>query len=121
MRTLLVEDDVAVACFVEACLQDEGHQVTVTSSPDEAMAVAAAEKPFELLVTDLNLSAMRDGADVASALSERQSGMAIVMISGRPFDARRRMKGLPLGVILPKPFTGNDLLDAIERAIEQVG
>lgn len=120
MRTLLVEDDPAVACFVEAYLGDEGHEVTVTASPEDALAAAQAQGPFDLLVTDLNLSSVRDGADVAGLLAGQQRQMAIVMISGRPFDARRRMQGMPIGVILPKPFTGSDLLDAIERAIEQV-
>ena len=121
MRTLLVEDDPAVACFVEAYLEDEGHEVAVTASPEHAFAVAEKEAPFDLLVTDLNLSSQRDGADVASSLARHHAGLAVVMISGRPFDARKRMQGLQAGVILPKPFTGDDLLDAIEQALRQVG
>lgn len=117
MRTLLLEDDPAVACFVEAYLEDEGFQVTVTSSPESALAAAAAIGTLDLLVTDFNLSAKADGSDVARALKERQPKLAVVMISGRPFDAHKRMIGVGSGVILPKPFTGADLLDAIEQAV----
>ena len=119
MRTLLLEDDPAVACFVEAYLEDEGFQVTVTSTPDSALAAASTAEAFDLLVTDFNRAAQADGADVARALKERQPTLAVVMISGRPFDAHKRMAGLGSSIVLPKPFTGADLLDAIDQAIKR--
>src|ERR1700742_3592149 len=64
-RLLIVEDDYLVAMQVEEALTEAGFEVAgLAASADEALALAAAERPI-LVVMDVRLSGHRDGIDTA--------------------------------------------------------
>ncbi|MDO9454325.1 MAG: response regulator [Stagnimonas sp.] len=116
MRILLVEDDEAVSRFVQACLIDDGHEVITAVSPDSALEAAGRDPQFDLLIADLNLGATMDGADIAVTLQNRQPRMAVLMITGLPYSARKRLANGRRAVILGKPFVASDLLAAVDNA-----
>lgn len=58
-RILAVEDEEGVRDYLRALLSREGYRVTLATGHDDALA-RAAESPFDLLVTDVN---MPDGGD----------------------------------------------------------
>lgn len=117
MRVLVLDDEPAVSQYVETCLRDEGHTVVRVESPEAALVAARSTAPFDLLVVDLNLAAALDGAEVATALREHAPQLAVVMITGAPFHARKRLATTPGSVILSKPFLPADLLAAIDHAL----
>lgn len=120
MRILLVEDDQAVSRFVEACLVDDGHEVFTATSPESALAAIERDQQFDLLVSDLNLGSTMDGADVAVTLQNKQPHMAVLMITGLPHSARKRLANGRRAVILGKPFVASDLLAAVDNATADI-
>lgn len=66
MRALVVEDDPALAVFLQKGLMLEGHEVQRASDGDAALEMAAQEEP-DLVVLDLGLP-RRDGTEVLEIL-----------------------------------------------------
>lgn len=116
MRILLVEDDEAVSRFVEACLLEDGHEVITAISPESALEASERDQPFHLLIADLNLGATMDGADIAVTIQNKQPQMAVLMITGLPYSAKKRLANGRRAVILGKPFVTSDLLAAVDNA-----
>ncbi len=108
MHVLVVEDDPALAVFVQKGLLMEGHEVERCGDGDAALALAAAQPP-DLVVLDLGLP-RRDGVDVLEVLRRDWPGSLILVLSGRS-DVQERIRCLDLGAddFLLKPFSFQEL------------
>jgi putative nucleotidyltransferase with HDIG domain len=83
----------------------------------EALAVAERER-MDVAVLDLRMPG-QSGVWLARRLRETRSDLAIIMATGsQSFDAAR--EGLRLGVMdyLLKPFSRQELVDAVDRAVK---
>lgn len=115
MRILIVEDDVMVALSMDESLSEAGHVVVGLAREEVgAMRVAAATRP-DLALVDLKLARHASGAVVARHLRERH-GIPCVFVSGNPGDCQK--VGMQIGVLgcLAKPFTPDELADAVDVA-----
>ncbi len=103
MRTLIAEDDSAIAAAIRSALEAAGHAVDVVgdgAAADQALASGA----FELLVLDLGLPFL-EGTEVLKRLRRRGSAVPVLVITAR--DAVRERVGLlDMGAddYLVKPF-----------------
>lgn len=104
-----------VALTMDEMLREAGHLV-VGLARDEvgAMQVAAAARP-DLALVDLKLARRASGAVVARHLRERH-GIPCVFVSGSPGDCQRI--GIQIGALgcLAKPFSPEELIDAVDVA-----
>lgn len=67
-RILVIEDDWDILEVLKLMLEDEGHQVATAKHGREALAaVAAASKPFDVVVMDISMPEM-SGIEVAQTL-----------------------------------------------------
>jgi DNA-binding response OmpR family regulator len=114
---LVVEADDLIRGLLERWLSDAGFMVQTGSV--EANGAAELTSPPSLII--INVPNPRDGEALVRAL-EGQYGAPVLVVSGRfrrglgaSVEAARR-----LGVrkVLPKPFTREELLAAVEEAIE---
>lgn len=115
MRILIVEDEVIVALTMEDALSSAGHTVVgIARDEKNAVRLAKRERP-DLALVDLYLAHDSSGADTARQMRETL-GVPSVFVSGNPVDCRRL--GSTAGVFgcLRKPFTEQDLLDAVAVA-----
>lgn len=116
-RILVVEDDYLVALQAEAVLLDAGFEVVgVAASAEEAVALAARERPAVALM-DIRLAGGRDGIDAAVEIF-RNSGIRSIFATAHT-DARTRARAAaaePLGW-LPKPYTSESLVEIACRAV----
>jgi len=90
VRTLYVEDDDIVRELTTELLGEMNLAVTGAASAAEAISLfdaAAAEAPFELLVTDIGLPDL-PGMDLARRLADRAPDLRIVFSSGYPLPRR---------------------------------
>ncbi len=117
---IVVADDVPdITALIARWLGELGHAVTCTSSGRELLKVVG-EKPVDLVITDLVMPD-GDGHDVIASITRLKPGTRVIAISGgggaMPADAGLRFaKGLGADSLLPKPFTKEQLLRAIDQA-----
>ncbi len=108
LRVLLVEDDPAVRRVVRQMLGNAGHQVREAASVADAVEVASGD-PYDILVSDVVLP---DGNGIE--LAERIEAPRALFISGYPDVDVGPRAGVS---VLPKPFSPEELLAALEAAM----
>ena len=118
-RTVLVADDEPEhAEIVATLLTRRGFTVKVVHSTSEAIELALAEPPPELVLLDVYMPGS-DGVAVAGRLrtEPRTAHVPIVLVTASP-DARvlRAQEALDV-VVLEKPFHTAELLWAVEVAL----
>jgi DNA-binding NtrC family response regulator len=117
-RTILVvEDDDAVRDFIVVVLKSAGHEVMTASSGADARKIIFARPDAQTLclVIDVVLN-HESGIAFAQDVIKRYPGFRVLLISGftddvlltEPDDVARM-------AFLPKPFTKEDLVTAIEK------
>jgi CheY-like chemotaxis protein len=120
---LLVEDDPAVRKMIEVLMRSAGYEVITAARGDEALRMVAGDSseaphPVDALVTDVIMPGNLDGAELARRLREHLPALGVVCTSGFVRDVLTDTSDLPAGaVFLQKPFSAEDLLDALSRVI----
>jgi DNA-binding NtrC family response regulator len=113
---LLVDDEESVRAIVLKILRRANYNVIAAENGDDAIRVAAAyEGKIDIVVTDMYMPGMR-GPEVVQALSKARPGLRSLFMSGyTDQDART---AVPQGAnFLHKPFSGQDLTNAVEAVL----
>jgi CheY-like chemotaxis protein len=111
-RVLITDDEEPVRRFVARVLQRPGYETVTAADGFEAVKIAAGEKPFDLLVTDLMMPGM-SGADLAQCLRLANPALKILYLTGysdRLFQERHLLSDGE--AFLDKPVTIPLLLEA---------
>jgi hypothetical protein len=115
---LVVDDEPALRDITLRTLEAGGYSVVTASSGVEAVEVARAHGPIDVLLTDVIMPGMV-GQEVAASVQAVRPGIGVVFMSGYAsmelasnglLDART--------LLLEKPFTEDELLTVIETAVE---
>lgn len=118
-RILLAEDDMSVREFARRALESDGHAVTMAHDGGEAaQALGPSGVHFDLLLADVKMPVM-DGIALALKVSRDRPDLPILLMTGFA-DQRERADGLETLVrdVLAKPFTLDELLAAVGRALK---
>ena len=113
IRILVVDDEPTITRMVGMMLGPRGHDVTLASSGEEALA-RLDEASFDLILSDLGLGAGLNGWDLLDQVRQRAPGTRFIVSTGwgaqiDPADVvARGGEGL-----LAKPYRLTDLLHAI--------
>lgn len=112
---LIVEDDAIIAFDLAETVRGMGHLVCGTAATmDEALALAAEHTPT-LALMDIRLAEGDNGIEVAREL-RRQRFLPVIFVTAFPDELEKR--GLEhLGPVIPKPFTRDQIEQAITRAV----
>ncbi len=112
---LLVDDEPTVLRLAARTLERAGWCVLATGSgPDGLAAARAAHPPPRLVVTDLAMLEL-DGAQLIHALRAFCPALPAILTSGYADPALADVDTSPV-LFLPKPYTTQALLDAVQRA-----
>lgn len=114
-RYLLVDDNVAFAENVAEILRDEGDEVVVSSSGEEAVQLVRSKR-FDALVTDMRMPVM-SGARLVHAIRRLDPGLPAIVVTAYTTDddlGSARREGLL--AVLPKPVSVPRLLDLLSVA-----
>ena len=114
---LLVEDEPALLTIARKVLEQSGYVVLATSSPSEALRIAAEHSgAIHLLLTDVIMPEM-NGPDLAKALRSRFHGLKELFMSGHTADAFAGHDMVDEDMsFIAKPFSG-EVLTAKVRAL----
>jgi len=117
-RLLVVDDESIVGKRLKQVFSKIGFEVETYTEPAPAMA-AMAEKPFDIVVTDLKMDGM-DGMEVLKRVREMNPRTQVIIITGYASQATAEL-AQQQGVFefLTKPFRLDELKQVIFRALEQ--
>ncbi|TSA87861.1 response regulator [Deinococcus detaillensis] len=121
-RILVVDDDAAILKLISVILSRAGHEVRTSSHPVEALEMLNVFTP-DLVISDVVMPYMTGLEFLEQVRSnEKRSAMPFMLLSSHAErgDVRR---GMNLGAddYLPKPFTPQDLLTAIDARLRRAG
>lgn len=118
MRVLVVEDEAAVAKFIQQGLTEAGYAVDVASDGQEALDYASAAQ-YDIIVLDIMLPKI-DGLSVLRKLRDTGTQASVLLLTAR--DAvEDRVEGLDTGAddYLVKPFAFPELLARIRALLRR--
>lgn len=116
---LLVEDQEGVRRSTARILEAAGYEVLQAENGVEAMAAHPVEE-FDILVTDLVMPGGITGKQLADEFHTRRPNLPVVFISGYSAEVISEREILPPTThLVRKPFTPEDLLQAVSFAVEQ--
>jgi DNA-binding NtrC family response regulator len=118
-RILVVDDSRVTLEVLERNLTSQGYQVFCASSVVDAIAVLE-ENPVDLVVTDMKMPRV-SGLDLIRHVRGNFKDVEIMMITGYP-SIEGAVEAVKDGAdaYLPKPFTDEELLDAVRHALDKL-
>ncbi len=117
-QVYLIDDDASVRKSVARLLGIAGYQVEAYSSADEFLETGRMAE-HGCIVLDLRMPGL-SGEDLQDRLRTMKEALPLIIITGHG-DLRIEDSMMKKGAVafLTKPFDDEDLLDAIETALEQ--
>ncbi len=119
-KILIVDDDSILRSVLKHTLEQQGYQVTIVPSGNQALKSFAENHP-DLIVSDVSMPEM-DGFEFCRILRSQPSGQLIpfIFLSARS-DVEDRIQGHSMGAddYLTKPFEVKELIAKIDCAIER--
>ena len=117
---LLVDDDPTLRQLGASLLARSGYQVD-TAEDGETGWEALQSKDYDLLITDNNMPKV-SGVELVKKLRSEGVALPVILVSGTML--MEELNGdpwLPLDAMLLKPFTGDELLGAVEKVLSMTG
>jgi FixJ family two-component response regulator len=114
----VVDDDVAMRRSLENLIHSVGLRVEAFASAQEFMDSKREDVPG-CLVLDVRLPGL-SGLDLQKRMAEADIKIPIIFITGHG-DIQMTVQAMKAGAVefLPKPFRDQELLDAIQQALER--
>jgi two-component system cell cycle sensor histidine kinase/response regulator CckA len=116
---LVVDDDRGVRQLTARMLRHEGYEVLEAESAAEALQVLESGPEVGLVVTDIVMPGMH-GLELADRVLARARSPRVVLMTGHAAELSGQLEQRnPQLPILLKPFTSEQLLGAVRRALGQ--
>jgi len=117
-RILIVDDSLSVRNSLSQLMQDSGYQPILARDGREAVIILDSEKP-DVVLTDLEMPRM-NGLELVSYIrnSNAWKDLPAVMITSRNMS-KHRQQAEQVGVnrFIPKPFSDDEVLEAIDEQL----
>lgn len=116
---LLVDDEESVRAVVSKILVRHGHKVLEAEHGAAAVRIAAGyEGQIDLLITDMYMPGLR-GPEILEKLAPTRPGLTVLFMSGYADEDIARSGVNPGAAFLRKPFSVQELSEAVEKALSQ--
>jgi len=115
-KVLIVDDEPDVLLLLRVNLEAAGYQTVLAADGETALNRIDDSEP-DVVLLDIMMPVM-DGWGVLRALSERDGGPRVVVVSAKSSD-RDIVRALTSGALdyVTKPFDPDDLVDVVARTI----
>jgi two-component system cell cycle sensor histidine kinase/response regulator CckA len=119
-RILVVDDEAGVRSVARRCLRRGGYEVIEARDGLEALDVFEEHENIDLVLLDLTMPRL-DGMKTLSRLRARQPDLRVVLSSGFSEHEVTEQLGLlqQQALFLPKPWTWEELLGVVGRALSE--
>lgn len=115
-RILLIDDDESVRSTLLRMLESLGHEATGVDNGSRGLELFD-EGDFDLVITDIVMPGL-SGIEMADVLKERLPSQRFLFISGYSSKEFGATLDAPPEPFLSKPFTIQELAEAVKRALE---
>ena len=117
-KILVVDDELVVCESCQRILEEEGYEVQIALSGQEAFA-KMKENPFDIVITDLKMP-VTDGMDVLKHVRKEYLDTIVIMITGFS-TVETAVEAMKLGAFdyIPKPFTPDEVSIVVKKALEK--
>ncbi|MDA8086332.1 MAG: sigma-54 dependent transcriptional regulator [Nitrospiraceae bacterium] len=117
-RVLIVDDEANIRESLADILSDEGYEIDMAGSGEEAME-AIRRRPPEIVLLDIWLPGM-DGAETLKQIRAQYEGLPVVMITGHG-TIELAVKTTKMGAydFMEKPLSIERVLLTVKRALER--
>ncbi|RKX33918.1 MAG: hypothetical protein DRP71_08760 [Verrucomicrobia bacterium] len=119
IRILLVDDTPANLDILYRALEDEGFELLVALSGEEALEVTRAARP-SLILLDINMPGM-DGFETCRRLkADPATADSVVLFLSARGDTKDKVKGLELGAVdyIDKPFEFEEVIARVHKHLD---
>jgi DNA-binding NtrC family response regulator len=118
LSILVVDDEAVIRDGLQRILHGERFRVETCKSGHAAIELLQ-ERDYELIITDLKMPGM-NGIEVLKAVKALQPDVPVIMITGYA-SVDTAVDAMKHGAVdyIAKPFTPDQILEKIERALEQ--
>lgn len=116
-RILIVEDEDMVRAVAERALVRQGYEVVTARDGEEGLNRYADGGPFNLVISDVVMPNM-DGPAMARQLRIEHGNVKIMFMSGYAEEQLRQSIDLDNMFFLPKPFSVQQIAEAVKEAME---
>ena len=119
LSVCVVDDENIVGQSTRMVLESKGYRVVVFTSAEQCLAAFQADPPsWDMVVTDQSMPGMQ-GTALAAAIRQQVPTMPIVLMSGYFSKiSAHTLDELGHVVLLAKPFTADELIRTIHRALQ---
>jgi signal transduction histidine kinase len=115
---LIVEDDDGVRQYASEILRDLNYQILEARDSATAMKLLDADKPFDLLLTDVVLPG-KNGRELASEIEKRRPGTRVIFMTGYSRNAIVHHGRLDRGTeLITKPLIEGVLARKIRQVLD---
>lgn len=116
-HTILVcEDEEAIMGLIDFILKGEGFTVLKAETPARAIELAKDTVPLDLLLTDMIMPTM-NGVELSKQVRKIQPSVKVLFTSGYTADILKSAGAREGMDILAKPFSSQELLKRVDRAL----
>ena len=119
-RILIVEDEDMVRAVAERALVRQGYVVETASDGEQALELFADGKRYDLVVSDVVMPNL-DGPSMARQLRENYGEIRLLFMSGYAEEQLRETISLDNVSFLAKPFSVQQIAEAVHDALAKDG
>jgi len=120
IKVMVIDDDPTICKTVGLLLEDHGYTPRTFTDPDEAIDVAEKES-FQIALIDLRMPKM-DGVEAVGKLKQIDPRMSCIVMTAYPdLDSATETMRRGSCDYIPKPFKQDELIEAVDRACQQMG
>ena len=117
---VIVEDDVALCETMKLRLEHAGYQTRTASDGKAGIELITNNKP-DLVITDIIMPEI-EGLEFIRMIREVYADLPIIAVSGggrmNPDGYLKAALGFGATKLLPKPFTNDELIEAVQSSLE---
>jgi len=113
---LLVEDEPMVRTVAERALTRHGYKVLTANNGEEALEIIGQGEEIALLISDVVMPLM-DGPTMVREARKSRPDVPILFMSGYAEEQLRKSIDIANVAFLPKPFSVQELAEAVRKAL----
>ncbi len=117
LNVLAIDDESVICEACEMVLSEKGHTVTMRNNGSDGLS-AIRQGAYDIVLLDMKLPDM-DGMQILKIVMEEKPGLCVIVMTGYS-SISNAVEAIKQGAdnYLAKPFTDDELIEAVEKACQ---